>query len=81
MPDDLENTAQVNQKRQKHEAGEEEEESPGGVAVRNTGSMPTCAGTNGVDKSFSAGSCGETGVIATSEIPFRNASVPDAGHR
>jgi hypothetical protein len=41
-----------------------------GVAVRNAGSMSTSAGTNGVDKSFSARSCGETGVIATSEIPF-----------
>ena len=50
-----------------------------GPAVRNTGSMFTGAGTNGVDKSFSSGSCGETGVMATSEMRFRNASAPDSG--
>jgi hypothetical protein len=41
--------------------------------------MFTGAGTNGVDKSFSSGSCGETGVMATSEMRFRNASAPDSG--
>jgi hypothetical protein len=32
--------------------------------------MFTRAGTNGVDKSFSSGSCGETGDLATSEMRF-----------
>jgi hypothetical protein len=41
-----------------------------GPAVRNIGSMFTRAGTNGVDKSFSSGSCGEIGDLATSEMRF-----------
>ena len=41
-----------------------------GSAVVTTGSMFTRAGTNGVDKSFSSGCCGETGAMATSEMRF-----------
>ena len=41
-----------------------------GWVFRPYRSMFTRAGTNGVDKSFSSGCCGETGVMATSEMRF-----------